>query len=200
MIMHVMAICTIWCGLVVGCHARPRLLSTSSIDPWPRSRQNPYSIEANSRGSPDVLIIPRANGNNRSSSASHWSSANAGPVSYPLSFNPSPSNQLQDPSSSGPFTPITFPPGWEIYPTAYTSTSAIISRPIQLTASVLEIFYTKVLAACARFFWDSAPLTTGLVCNLGELSLTLVGDPKREGLPWGILALLLHGMLERARR
>ncbi|KAL8725649.1 MAG: hypothetical protein Q9166_007226 [cf. Caloplaca sp. 2 TL-2023] len=113
------------------------------------------------------------------------------------------------PSSSGPFTSINLPSGWTLYPPS--SASAII--PVQLAAAHLEAFYTALIATCAHNFWSPNPDTPLLnnALRAGPFMLTVIGAAGGSssghagggggtGVPWGILALIAQGMLERARR
>ncbi|KAL8830565.1 MAG: hypothetical protein Q9170_005683 [Blastenia crenularia] len=102
------------------------------------------------------------------------------------------------PSSSGPFSPITFPAGWEAYP----MDSLFALRPATIAATYLEAFYTNLLSHAAQNVWSTTPspelLNTGF--RFGSLSLTVLGDRKGPGLSWAVLAVLAQGMLERTRR
>lgn len=107
------------------------------------------------------------------------------------------------PSSSGPFTPVGLPPDWRLYPPS----STIAIRPVRLAAHHLETFYTALIQQCAANFWaaDAAPplLNNGL--RSGPFLITALGGVDGSGVavrgvPWGILALIATGMLERARR
>ncbi|KAL8732343.1 MAG: hypothetical protein Q9181_003987 [Wetmoreana brouardii] len=103
------------------------------------------------------------------------------------------------PSSSGPFTPVKLPTGWAIWP---VSTSIAI-QPVVVAAAQLVLFYEHLIEYCAHRFWSSTTPDTDLVSRVihwGAFSLTVIAGPKGPGLPWGLLALLAQGMLERARR
>ncbi|KAL8691095.1 MAG: hypothetical protein Q9218_003605 [Villophora microphyllina] len=100
-----------------------------------------------------------------------------------------------NPSSSGPFTHIALPSNWEAYP--FTPTSAL--GPIVDAAAALEFFYEKMLEECGRMFWSDAPSQVGFKWSLGVFTIIVQGQQKRGGLPWGVFALLIQGMLERAK-
>ncbi|KAI4098090.1 MAG: hypothetical protein L6R37_006676 [Teloschistes peruensis] len=119
------------------------------------------------------------------STAHHWQH-------LPTSLN----INIDAPSSSGPFTPVALPPQWQAYP--FADMSAV--RPVIVAASTLEIFYGTVLQHCAKQFWAGTPASTLLKWRLGALKLTVSGEKAMNGLPWGVLALLVQGMLERAKR
>lgn len=124
------------------------------------------------------------------------------PSSFPAAvyqelYNAAGLSAEHDPSSSGAFTAVNLPEGWGIYPVS----PMLVMRPVQVTSSVLQKFYESVIRHCAQRFWSqtSEPLLNRTI-RLGMLLLMVVGDPKGQGLPWGILALLAQGMLERVRR
>lgn len=120
-----------------------------------------------------------------------------GPSSPPSTWTPGLSSHTQ-PSSSGAFTPITLPLDWTIYP----ASSHLVLRPVLVAAAALERFYTDIIDYCASNILSAtpdAPLLNGNL-RLGALLLNVLGEKGSPGLPWGVLALLAQGMLERARR
>ena len=179
----------VWCLIMLSCHVRPRSLS-KPVSIHPRSLSHPkprlipvYSGFPYEKAISDVPILARTDGDPGSSSAHLWRN-------MPSSLD------IDRPSSSGPFTRISLPPEWMMYP----FTAGYDISPVLLTASVLEVFYTRIIEECGRLLWSAAPTKTPMVLSIGQLVITVTGSAKREGLPWGVLALLAQGMLERARR
>ncbi|KAL8925574.1 MAG: hypothetical protein Q9208_003466 [Pyrenodesmia sp. 3 TL-2023] len=166
-------------------HPRPNpVLSSSSSFIYPRSF-SPHKPQL----SPPPLSVRSVPNPNPSASPQ------PSPSSSPPSTWYLPS---QHASSSGAFTPITLPPDWTIYP----SPSHPVLRPVLVAAAALERFYADIIAYCASNFWSAtpdAPLLNGNL-RLGALLLNVLGEKGSPGLPWGVLALLAQGMLERARR
>ena len=181
----------VWCLILLSCHARPwSLPKPFSIRSRSLSLRNPRLIPVYSerrmpyeKASSDGPILARTEGDPGSSSAHHWRN-------MPSSMD------IDRPSSSGPFTHISLPPEWIMYP----FTDVVDINPVLLAASVLEVFYMRIIAECGRRLWSAAPTKAKFVWNLGELVITVTGSAKGEGLPWGVLALLAQGMLERAKR
>ncbi|KAI4251733.1 MAG: hypothetical protein LQ352_004683, partial [Teloschistes flavicans] len=104
-------------------------------------------------------------------------------------------NGPQRPFLLRPFHPVVLPPQWEAYPFS----NLHVVRPITFAASTLEIFYNRVIAQCGQSLWSARRAATLLKWHLGAFCITVTGQKEREGLPWGVLALLVQGMLERAR-
>ncbi|KAL9620535.1 MAG: hypothetical protein Q9204_008198 [Flavoplaca sp. TL-2023a] len=178
------------------------ILTTSlhaSLLPHPPTAANINNIPIHKLASPPSLLHARAD---------PPSPQPTYPANFPgtgPNFTPSPSSFSEEnqPSTSGPFTPITLPPHWTLYPPS--STTAIL--PLQLSAPPLIQFYTSLLSHCFTEFWSPTPATpllnTGL--RFGPFLVTVIGGVDGSGdavggVPWGILGLMAMGMLERAKR
>ncbi|KAL8951548.1 MAG: hypothetical protein Q9222_002486 [Ikaeria aurantiellina] len=127
--------------------------------------------------------------------------SNLNALIYPPITNPPASNSFSHdflPSSSGPFTPFNLPDGWTIYPPS----STIAIMPVQIAGLHLHAFYASLVHYCAQNFWSETPgpqlLNSAL--TTGPFTLTVVCDPNGPGLPWGVLAVLAQGLLDRANR
>lgn len=193
--MHLPHICLLGCISLPTCHTLPPQSSIfSSHHPPSLSHSQPHRTSPAGIHIRAQSDVPNGNGDTASSQQHFDMPPVPVPSSPPSTWYPD--NDL--PSSSGAFTPVNLPTGWVIHPIS----SMIAMRPITVAASALERFYKDIISLCAQNFWSSTPDAPMLNANLqlGMLLLTIAGDPKSPGLPWGILALLAQGMLERAQR
>ncbi|KAL9577011.1 MAG: hypothetical protein Q9212_006652 [Teloschistes hypoglaucus] len=226
LLMRFLAPYAAWCTIFLTCIARPfpsSLVRSSVHHESLLVESEPHSLPLDPSTfresiNADTHLVPRSDSND--TSGINWETDSGSPRANPgtsLSFveqwvhdtttgaTTSAAHHWQHlptsinmdlPSSSGPFTPVELPPQWQAYP--FSNTDAV--RPVILAASILETFYTVVLEHCAKQFWAAAPASTLLKWRLGALKITVKGQSAMDGLPWGVLALLVQGMLERARR
>ncbi|KAI4126277.1 MAG: hypothetical protein LQ338_003841 [Usnochroma carphineum] len=187
--MHLLRLFLLLCLSLPECHPHPHtqpnpILSPSHLEPFSHPDLPPPPNRIPKRTTPDS-----------DSSDDSVGSSNPG------ASGPALSPEDHVPSSSGAFTPVLLPAGWEIHPVS----SAIVMSPVRIVAAALEHFYEGIIEVCARNLFSRTPpdaplLNTSL--RMGALLLTVLGDEKGGGggVPWGVLALLAQGMLERARR
>ena len=220
--MHVSTAWVVLCTILLGCHARPppssKIFSPRAKTlppPAPPSKSSIFSSHFE-HGQRSRLVLPRADGDgkpggSRNTTAQLWrnlptqmtievtpdsgtSLAPGSSLSSDVAITP---NAPGDPSSSGPFTQISLPPNWDVMGwDPYTEQF----DPF-FSAEPCKIFYEKLIAECGKNLWSAEPTKVSHRLSLGELFITITAlGSGATGIPWGVLALLFQGMLERSER